>query len=108
MPGGQAGAGSPAAPEYPTDMLADLAVSILAELKGNDFEAPTVLSSAPSSTRAVRAARGCCIARQLPETPLSDENPFYFGRDAHGYILVSHCRQDLAWPRGKGGRCRPV
>ena len=108
MPGSPQGSAAPTAPQYPPDALADLAVSILGALEGNHFDVPTALSSAPSSTCAVRAARGCCIARQLPEAPLSDENPFYFGKDAYGYILVCPRRQGLAWPRGRGGRCQPV
>ena len=72
------------------------------------FDAPTTLSSAPSSTRAICAARGCAIVQELPEAPLSANNPFYFGRDADGYVLVSPRLQYAAWPRARDGQCPPV
>ena len=105
-PGGCSGV--PSAPEFPPDALADLAVSILGALEGNHFDVSTTLSDAPSTTRAVRAAQGCSVVHQLPGAPLAPDNPFYFGMDAHGYVIVSPRLHKATWPATKGGRCRPI
>jgi len=103
-----AGAATPAAADYPADHLADLAVSILGDLKGNSFHAPTALSSAPASTRAMRAQRGCCVVQELPEAPLSGEEPFYFGKDSDGYVMISPRTNLHGWPTTRGGKDKPV
>ena len=108
MPGSPQGSVAPAMPEYPPDALADLAVSILGALEGNNFDVATTLSAAPSSTRAVRATRGCSVVCQLPEAPLAVDTPFYFGKDAHGYILVSPRGENTTWPSTRCGRLRPI
>ena len=105
-PGG--GSGAPSAPEYPPDALADLAVGILARQEGNNFDLQVALSEAPSSTRGVCAAQGCTIVQQLPGAPLAPDNPFYFGMDAHGYVIVSPRLHKATWPATKGGRCQPI
>ena len=105
-PGGCSGA--PSAPEYPPDALADLAVGILARQEGNNFDLQVALSEAPSSTRGVCAAQGCTIVQQLPGAPLAPDNPFYFGMDAHGYIMVSPRLGKAAWPATRSGRPKPI
>ena len=100
---GDEGAAAAAAADYPADALADLAVSILGGLEANRFDAPTALSSAPSSTRAVRAQRGCCVVQVLPEAPLAVDMPFYFGKDRAGYVLVSPRTELPGWPTTSGG-----
>ena len=105
-PGGCSGA--PSAPEYPPDALADLAVSILGALEGNHFDVSTTLSDAPSTTRAVRAAQGCSVVHQLPRAPLAPDNPFYFGMDAHGYVIVSPRLHKATWPTTRDGVGKPV
>lgn len=99
---------APAAPQYPPGHLADLAVCLLAGLAGNHFTPQTALSTAPSSTRAVRAQRGCCIVGQLPAAPLPLDIPFYFGKDKAGYVIVSPRTTLPDWPTTRGGVGKPV
>lgn len=99
---------APAAPQYPPDHLADLAVCLLAGLAGNHFTPQTALSTAPSSTRAVRAQCGCCVVHELPEAPLSVDMPFYFGKDRAGYVLVSPRTKLPGWPTTRDGVGKPV
>ena len=108
MPGSPQGSAPPPAPEYPPDALADLAVGILARQEGNNFDLQVALSEAPSSTRGVRAAQGCTTVQQLPEAPLAPDNPFYFGMDAHGYVMVSPRLEKAAWPATPSGRPKPI
>ena len=97
-----------AARDYPADHLADLAVSLLAGLEGNDFGVATALSTAPATTRATRAAQGCCTVQVLPQAPLPDESPFYFGLDLDGYCLVSPRLKLEGWPVVSGGGYKPI
>lgn len=108
MAGTGSGAPAPVASDYPPNYLADLAVSILGGLKGNTFEVHTALSNAPSSTRAIRAQRGCCLLEELPAAPLSEDMPFYFGRDGDGYVMVAPRISLPGWPTTRGGDGKPV
>ena len=108
MEEGRAGRASPAEHGYPPDSLADLAVSILASTKGNQFDVRTALSAAPAATRAVRASRGCCEIKVVPQAPLPDDMPFYFGIDSHGYVLVTARHELHGWPATRQGIFKPV
>ena len=99
---------APTAPSYPSDALADLAVSILGALEGNNFDIATALSTAPSSTRGVRAACGCCLVEHIPRAPLPDDMPFYFGKDSAGYVLVTPRIQLEGWPKSRSRRLAPM
>jgi hypothetical protein len=108
MAEGGAGRASPAEHTYPPDSLADLAVSILASTEGNQFDMHTALSTAPAATRGMRASRGCCEIKVVPQAPLPDDMPFYFGIDLHGYVLVRARHELHGWPTTRGGAGKPV
>jgi hypothetical protein len=80
----------------------------LASTEGNQFDMHTALSTAPAATRGMRASRGCCEIKVVPQAPLPDDMPFYFGIDLHGYVLVTARHELHGWPATRQGIFKPV
>lgn len=104
----RAGGASPAEPIYPPDSLADLLVSILASTEGNHFDVRTALSAAPAATRGIRASRGCCEVKVVPEAPLAEDIPCYFGMESHGYVICTARHELNGWPLTRRGKFKPI
>ena len=98
-----------AAVVYPPQLLADLAVQLLAEASCGGFTPATALGGWQAGTRGTTRAQGCCTGTNFDELNAMEGNPFYFGRDTDGYTLVNVRRSAACngWPH-KRGRPLPV
>ena len=92
---------------YPPAVLADLAVQLLAEASAGGFTPAAALGRGTATTRGGVSTVGCCITTNLEHLNQMGGNPFYFGRDADGYLVVTARTALPGWPLAKGKRPLP-
>ena len=94
--------------QYPPPYMADLAVYLLAGRGGNDFSPEVALRDAVRGTRGVVPSTGCCMVSSTDtEGERAENDPYYFGIDKDGYVVVNARTVIPGWPLHKG-RFMPI
>ena len=100
--------------EYPPRYLCDLAVQLLAAVSTHPPFTPAQVWASPNRTRHPSPSQDshCCLVKALPRAAASSSSamPFYFGRDADGYTMVTPRDEALLrlWPQAGSGRPKPI
>ena len=77
----------------------------------NGFEPANVLKNCRGGARLNAARWPCCVVEELPAQPRhrdAPRNPFTFGQEADGYVLVRAERPRTGWPLSKRGQPLPI